>query len=687
MRLHLLWSALLMVGTGCAASRPRGGTTTEEASDVAKGSVAASEGIRAAAATFAPALASTDAGTRSRALLALARLERLDAVEPILAAVKDPDPSVRALAAFAAGQLDLALDPQRAAHEEMRQVIESVLVAALAAEGQAPVRIALIRAVGRLGSRAGLDELVALTTSPHVLERREALVAVGVSGARRQASKKDDPALLAAVTLALSDNDDEVRTAAAYAAFRQKLALPHEAVAGALSGGSQTRIFLARAMAAVDAAVADAHLPTLLDDPDWRVQVEALRAVKTRPEPNVESIARLLESAVKKYTAAGQLHVIGESCLLLADVGAPPSLPVVAAAFTSLPTGAATARARCTCAAAVEVLGGDGTAVEGCTSGLSDELQARHALEAVEHSHVPSTEKALALAAFLDTDHLRVRMAAAGALCTEASFAAADAAAARLVAEPDAGVTSALLECFAEGNNGDVLLDQTLVTVSERFSSPNAFANTEPLLAVATLARTRPGPAMQALRHTLLKHADAGVRDAAGDVPSGERAPGPRALALPEPAPGTLPLAAVLHTSRGEIVIAFERELAPRTVKNFSDLAAKKIFNGTPFHRVIADFVSQGGDPRGDGSGGPGFSVPCENSDASFSRGAEGMAHAGKDTGGSQFFLTHSLQPHLDGRYTLFARVVDGDDVMDALQKDDILVSVEITTALRKARK
>jgi cyclophilin family peptidyl-prolyl cis-trans isomerase len=98
---------------------------------------------------------------------------------------------------------------------------------------------------------------------------------------------------------------------------------------------------------------------------------------------------------------------------------------------------------------------------------------------------------------------------------------------------------------------------------------------------------------------------------------------------------------------------------------------------------VIADFVAQGGDPRGDGSGGPGYTIPNENHAGAFVRGAVGIATAGTDTGGSQFFLTHSDQPHLDGRYTRFATVVDGLPVMDALQREDLLLSVDFVTALR----
>jgi cyclophilin family peptidyl-prolyl cis-trans isomerase len=227
------------------------------------------------------------------------------------------------------------------------------------------------------------------------------------------------------------------------------------------------------------------------------------------------------------------------------------------------------------------------------------------------------------------------------------------------------------------------LKDRTVIAVAERLRERVGFDQLEPLITVATLARGRSSGAMQALVTTLSTHADPAVRDAAAGVAFGDRAPGARAVVVPAPTSATLPLAAVLRTTRGEITIAFDREAAPRTVKNFAELARKGALDNTPFHRVIADFVAQGGDPRGDGSGGPGYTIPNENHAGAFVRGAVGIATAGTDTGGSQFFLTHSDQPHLDGRYTRFATVVDGLPVMDALQREDLLLSVDFVTALR----
>ncbi|MBW3535969.1 MAG: peptidylprolyl isomerase, partial [Gemmatimonadetes bacterium] len=124
----------------------------------------------------------------------------------------------------------------------------------------------------------------------------------------------------------------------------------------------------------------------------------------------------------------------------------------------------------------------------------------------------------------------------------------------------------------------------------------------------------------------------------------------------------------VLETDEGRVVVALVPEEAPVTVQTVARLAVEGRYDGVPFHRVIPTFVVQGGDvSRGDGTGGPGFSIPSELTSLRFLRGTAGMASAGKDTEGSQFFLTHSPQPHLDGGYTAFGWVVEGMDVVDRL--------------------
>ena len=135
---------------------------------------------------------------------------------------------------------------------------------------------------------------------------------------------------------------------------------------------------------------------------------------------------------------------------------------------------------------------------------------------------------------------------------------------------------------------------------------------------------------------------------------------------------------AYLETDRGTIEIELTIVEAPLTVANFIALARKGFYNGLAIHRVVADFVVQDGDPRGDGEGGPGYTIRDELNGLPFLRGTLGMALSGKDTGGSQFFITHSPQPHLDARYTAFGHVVSGMDVVDRIQQGDTIQRVRV---------
>lgn len=136
---------------------------------------------------------------------------------------------------------------------------------------------------------------------------------------------------------------------------------------------------------------------------------------------------------------------------------------------------------------------------------------------------------------------------------------------------------------------------------------------------------------------------------------------------------------AVVNTSKGSFTIELLPEAAPLNVDNFVQLAKRRYFNAIVFHRVVPNFVVQGGDPRGDGNGGPGYQIRCEINEAPYQRGAVGMALSGKDTGGSQWFVTHAPQPHLDGGYTVFGNVVAGMEVVDAIVRGDTIRSIVVT--------
>jgi cyclophilin family peptidyl-prolyl cis-trans isomerase len=167
-----------------------------------------------------------------------------------------------------------------------------------------------------------------------------------------------------------------------------------------------------------------------------------------------------------------------------------------------------------------------------------------------------------------------------------------------------------------------------------------------------------------------------------------------RARAAPAaaaPPPPVDPLAALggpkrwrLTTTQGDLVIALAGELAPWHVAAIIEMTRSGFYDGVPFHRVVPDFVVQGGDPSGSGWGGPGFTLPSEVGSRldepapEFGPGAIGVADAGKDTGGSQWFVMHGRAPHLDGRYTWIGVITEGADVVDRLQIGDRVVRAKI---------
>jgi cyclophilin family peptidyl-prolyl cis-trans isomerase len=142
---------------------------------------------------------------------------------------------------------------------------------------------------------------------------------------------------------------------------------------------------------------------------------------------------------------------------------------------------------------------------------------------------------------------------------------------------------------------------------------------------------------------------------------------------------------ALVTTNKGSFTISLLLDEATLNVDNFVKLTKQGYFNGITVHRVVPNFVIQDGDPRGDGNGGPGYQIRCEINEVPYERGAVGMALSGKDTGGSQWFVTHSPQPHLDGGYTVFGNVVAGMETVDAIARGDVIRSIVITESVRRS--
>jgi peptidyl-prolyl cis-trans isomerase B (cyclophilin B) len=139
---------------------------------------------------------------------------------------------------------------------------------------------------------------------------------------------------------------------------------------------------------------------------------------------------------------------------------------------------------------------------------------------------------------------------------------------------------------------------------------------------------------------------------------------------------------AIIKTEKGDMTVAFYDQDAPNTVANFLKLAESGFYNNVTFHRVIPNFVVQGGDPTGTGAGGPGYKIDCElaGENQYHDRGVLSMAHAGRNTGGSQFFICHSRDntAHLDRNHTCFGKVVEGVDVVDDIRQGDKILGIEV---------
>ena len=139
---------------------------------------------------------------------------------------------------------------------------------------------------------------------------------------------------------------------------------------------------------------------------------------------------------------------------------------------------------------------------------------------------------------------------------------------------------------------------------------------------------------------------------------------------------------AIIKSDKGEMTVEFYENDAPKTVANFIKLSKEGYYDGLTFHRVIPDFVVQGGCPNGTGAGGPGYSIDCEldGENQYHDKGVLSMAHAGRNTGGSQFFICHSRNntAHLDRNHTCFGKIVDGLDVIDDIRQGDHIISITV---------
>lgn len=614
---------------------------------------------------------------RARALGALGRIQSPRGAGAIEAGLDDPASEVRLEAAFAAGVLGLSWAPLT---DPLKSELAQKLLAAEDKEQSLEVQLELLDALGRLGTAPAAERLAQRLGDPRPVIRSRAALDLGI------ALKKGlpvSPAAREGAAKSAGSSDAKERFAGVYALAQMKApeARPH-LVKGLGDPSSEVRAVGAKGLGEV-ALQDDAELlGKALDDQDYRVAVEAARSLSKlaarctgEPCPALKQLEKLVTTAGKPENA--------QVLLALAQQGLPPAgagllerlRSAIAAALARAPNEQARrdlAVLDCRLAAAIDRVSASLSRVLECGAGqLTEKWRLAMGLRELAQATYAKPEAA-ELRRFVEHAEPSVRAAAVEALGQAGGVQARQWIRERL-ADPDwivavgAALASAKLEdpqavasiralAQREANNPEALpsLAEALATLGDRGSEP-------------LLRSWLESP------HANVRHAAAAALGAltkqAVEAPDRERAES-------NPVPAAEGPLVSLTTRRGQLVLRLYLEDAPRTSSNFLSLAARGFYDGLTFHRVVPNFVVQGGDPRGDGEGGPGYSIRCEVNRRRYTRGVVGMALSGKDTGGSQFFITTSEQPHLDGRYTAFGEVIQGLELLDLILEGDAILHV-----------
>ena len=622
-------------------------------------------------------LTDSEGRVRRRAALAIGRTGVVDGIAPLTTALtKDAEPEVRAMAAFALGLMgDAAAAPallpalgdpdarvQGRAAEALGLIGHSAAAGSIAGMAAAHVK------AGALAGIASDDDTYPLAPSVEA-------VRLGVYALARLGAVDE----LRAVVMGGDGNPVSDWWPLAYAMQRvgKPAALPTLRL-WLTRGGSTTRAFAARGLGTLKDADSRAALEALVKDDRQTsgVRVQAIRALAALGDRR--SAAILSPLADKAPSSALRLEAVAALGAVADPAAAELLVDYLEAEGPSLRAAAQAALAQADPDTFMTVLSG---------LDVDKEWRVRAALATTLAGLGPEIA-ALRLDQLARDADPKVRAAALSSLATlkvpgtdarlVSELAHADpvvrmAAARGLASLKPAGAAAALTRAF-EASAADTTYVARAAILAALVAVDPAAAT--PLLNAALNDREW---ALRVRAATLLRELDAASTAAAAR-------PAPAVPSLDDTAAMIAPAfspQAYVQTTRGEIRIELAVLDAPRTVASFVALAGRGFFDGMAWHRIVPDFVAQVGDPRGDGEGGPGYTIRDELNQRPYLRGAVGMALDWRDTGGSQFFITHSPQPHLDARYTVFGQVVAGMDVVDRLEPWDRITSVRVWDGTR----
>jgi cyclophilin family peptidyl-prolyl cis-trans isomerase/HEAT repeat protein len=691
----LLLCALVAAATG-SCRHPEAASELDVTDDARPSSASLldrAEDRRAFSDDLAALADSNDRDLRSRLAVALGRIGDPRSAPVLVRLLGDPDAAVREKAAFAIGLLG-----DRAGREAV-----DAIAAALDSSGDLVPPAAALDALGRTGGTGEVALVTARLRAPDAGSREDAARALGLLGQRGVSL---DAGAVAALGTALSDGAEEVRFMAAFALFRGGFSASPDAAADPLRRAAasdpspEVRAMSLRALAK-GAALGDPELDAAAADPDDRVAATAMLAIANLPvERRCPAAARALVSVAARlekdpkapqgtyaHAARAALEQIAGCTALpeLSRAAARIEAAVPAAAAGSEPT-AGEARVRCLARLAA---GRDALSLVACDP-ARPHVGKRMLIRRIAALEKAGDEDVSTLIALADEPDPRVAAPALEALAAIPSDRARAAVLAALADEHGLIVAAALdaISSAPDGfRPGALAVVDRLREVVDRFD-PGDEGHAPLLSAVGTLGALA-DPSGAALLGRLVANLRPEVRAAATEAL--EKVPGATAPDVPPPLEPIRPtsharrpdwigreVVATVSTTRGSFTIALKPDVAPATVESFAELAARDFFDGTEIHRVVPNFVVQAGDPTGSGLGDAGYTLRCEVSATAYRRGTVGMALSGKDTGGSQFFVALSRQPHLDGHYTAFGEVVSGMEVLDLIEEGDEILDVEI---------
>jgi cyclophilin family peptidyl-prolyl cis-trans isomerase/HEAT repeat protein len=691
------------------------------------------------AADLGALLSDANAAVRARAALGAGRIGDARAVAPLVALLQtDKSEAVRASAAFALGETESSAGVEALLGVLERKGAAAGVASAAAAAGETvQVRARVVEALGKIAAampqaeaarvkEIGRALLVELETRGRTTANRE-IARLGLTAVLRARSE----GAARVVALFLDSTDARLRADAANTLTRLRAKNANEQLRKLLASDTDAvvRANAARALGvAEDKGAFDLLLEHALNDRDERVRVSAIRSLGTlRDARSAEPLTKRGETLLGAYRTAkaanaslrpSELNELYElatglsrvlagtaneralafvRALREAEMWSAPEAEVAFARiapaqylrerpFHQLSFRAPDSRITWQTYAAIAQGLGEIAAVSSERAGNSLVSVQADAQLALRSMLGDATTPALAvpdvltaIAAFKPPD---------GAIVMRGQLAAADvivrATAAGQLGElaPDPETTAALAAALPAALQRDEMNDAALAILD-------------------ALAKQKSEAALAAIR-TALDSPDYLLRRRAAAIIESAQ---PDTTASPEHGDGRIETVATrnrigdyrralarraarvlanVSTDKGAFQLELLPDAAPLTVDNFVELARRGYFNRIAFHRVVPNFVIQGGDPRGDGNGGPGYQIRCEINEVPYTRGAVGMALSGKDTGGSQWFITHSPQPHLDGGYTVFARVVSGMEVVDRITRGDRILAVNVTETRRK---